>query len=57
MAIVAAILGAAMLLWVLWEGFETAVLPRRVTRWFRLRQLYEPHVNALATYFRLSIPP
>ena len=41
MTIVAAILGAALILGVLWEGFETIVLPRRVTRRFRLtRFLY-----------------
>ena len=40
MAIVAAILGAGLVLWVLWEGFETIVLPRRVTRRFRLTRLF-----------------
>ena len=40
MAIVAAILGASLVLWVLWEGFETIVLPRRVTRRFRLTRLF-----------------
>jgi len=39
-AIVAAILGASLVLWVLWEGFETIVLPRRVTRRFRLTRLF-----------------
>jgi hypothetical protein len=39
-AIVAAILGAGLVLWVLWEGFETIVLPRRVTRRFRLTRLF-----------------
>jgi hypothetical protein len=38
--IVAAIFGATMVLWVLWEGFETIVLPRRVTRRFRLTRLF-----------------
>ncbi len=40
MAIVAGILGAGLVLWVLWEGFETIVLPRRVTRRFRLTRLF-----------------
>jgi len=39
-AIIAAILGAGLVLWVLWEGFETIVLPRRVTRRFRLTRLF-----------------
>jgi hypothetical protein len=33
-------LGAGLVLWVLWEGFETIVLPRRVTRRFRLTRLF-----------------
>jgi ion channel len=40
MKVVAAILGAALTLLVLWEGFETIVLPRRVTRRFRLTRLF-----------------
>lgn len=40
MAIIAALLGVALVLWVLWEGFETIVLPRRVTRRFRLTRLF-----------------
>ena len=40
MTIVVAILGTAMILLVLWEGFETIVLPRRVTRRFRLTRLF-----------------
>jgi hypothetical protein len=39
-AIIAAILGTGLVLWVLWEGFETIVLPRRVTRRFRLTRLF-----------------
>jgi hypothetical protein len=39
-AIVAAIFGATLVLWVLWEGFETIVLPRRVTRRFRFTRLF-----------------
>ncbi len=37
---VAALTGAALVLLSLWEGFETIVLPRRVTRRFRLTQLF-----------------
>ena len=40
MAIMAAIFGTALIVLVLWEGFETIVLPRRVTRRFRLTRLY-----------------
>ena len=40
MTIVVAILGAILILVVLWEGFETVVLPRRVTRRFRLTRLF-----------------
>jgi hypothetical protein len=40
MAILAAIMGTALIILVLWEGFETIVLPRRVTRRFRLTRLY-----------------
>jgi hypothetical protein len=38
--ILAAILGVVLILVVLWEGFETIVLPRRVTRRFRLTRLF-----------------
>ena len=40
MAIAATVLGAGLVLWVLWEGFETIVLPRRVTRRFQLTRLF-----------------
>ncbi len=40
MAILAAFLGTILILAVLWEGFETIVLPRRVTRRFRLTRLF-----------------
>ncbi|BDV44014.1 hypothetical protein GURASL_29370 [Geotalea uraniireducens] len=40
MTIVAAIVGTALVLLVLWEGFETIILPRRVTRRFRLTRLF-----------------
>jgi hypothetical protein len=38
--IVAAIVGAALVLVILWEAFETIVLPRRVARRFRITVLY-----------------
>jgi len=38
--IAAALLGAALIFGVLWEGFETVVLPRRVTRRFRLTRFF-----------------
>src|SRR5215831_17119137 len=34
------VLGTVMILTVLWEAFETIVLPRRVRRRFRLTRLY-----------------
>src|SRR6266568_9043881 len=40
MTIAAAIFGVFLILLVLWEGFETIVLPRRVTRRFRLTRLF-----------------
>jgi hypothetical protein len=39
-AIIAAIVGTGLVLWVLWEGFETIILPRRVTRRFQLTRLF-----------------
>ena len=38
--IIATILGIPLILLVLWEGFETIVLPRRVTRRFRLTRFF-----------------
>src|SRR5262245_39619596 len=40
MAILAAILGILLVAVVLWDGFETIVLPRRVTRKLRLTRLF-----------------
>lgn len=40
MPIVATLCGIALIAVVLWEGFETIVLPRRVTRRFRLTRLF-----------------
>lgn len=38
--ILPAIAGALIVATVLWDAFETIVLPRRVARWFRLTRLY-----------------
>ncbi len=40
MAIAVFICGTALVLLVLWEGFETIILPRRVTRRFRLTRFF-----------------
>lgn len=40
MAIIATLGGIALIVTVLWEGFETIILPRRVTRRFRLARLF-----------------
>ena len=40
MKIVVALLGGSLLLLVLWDAFETIILPRRVTRRFRLTRLF-----------------
>ncbi|KAB0665604.1 two pore domain potassium channel family protein [Oryzomonas japonica] len=40
MTVLAIISGIALVLLVLWEGFETIVLPRRVTRRFRLTRFF-----------------
>ncbi len=40
MAAIAAVLGLALILVVLWDAFETVVLPRRVTRRVRLAKLF-----------------
>lgn len=40
MRIVVALFGIALIILVLWEGFETIVLPRRVTRHFRLTRFF-----------------
>ena len=48
MSIVATICGIVLIVLVLWEGFETIVLPRRVTRRFRLTRLfYRQHLAPL----------
>jgi ion channel len=43
-AILAAILGMALIGIILWDAFETIVLPRRVTRKVRLTRLFYRHV-------------
>ena len=40
MAILAALTGLSLIIVVLWEGFETIILPRRVTRRFRLTRVF-----------------
>ena len=40
MKIAATLCGMALIIVVLWEGFETIILPRRVTRRFRLTRLF-----------------
>ena len=40
MAIIEAVIGAGLIVLVLWECFETIVLPRRVTRRFRLTRIF-----------------
>lgn len=40
MAILAAVAGAAFIVIALWEGFETIILPRRVTRRFRFTRVF-----------------
>ena len=58
MTIIAAIFGAALILGVLWEGFETIVLPRRVTRRFRLtRFFYRRTWRPWAAMVRSLVPP
>jgi hypothetical protein len=43
MAILASLCGVALIAVVLWEGFETIILPRRVIRRFRLTRLFYRH--------------
>lgn len=43
MAVAAGVCGVALIVVVLWEGFETIILPRRVTRRFRLTRLFYRH--------------
>jgi hypothetical protein len=43
MAVVASVCGIVLIVVVLWEGFETIILPRRVIRRFRLTHLFYQH--------------
>jgi hypothetical protein len=57
MEIVAALVGVLLILGVLWEGFETIVLPRRVTRRFRMtRFFYRSTWRPWSKLVRSSIP-
>jgi hypothetical protein len=57
-SIVTGILGVLLILVVLWEGFETIVLPRRVTRRFRLtRFFYRRTWIPWATLVRALVSP
>jgi hypothetical protein len=49
--IVASVCGIALILVILWEGFETIILPRRVTRRFRLTRLF--YRNTWLTWAKL----
>ena len=58
MAVIAAITGVSLIIVVLWEGFETIVLPRRVTRRFRLtRFFYRRTWRPWAAIIRSIVPP
>lgn len=56
MHILIGILGCALLLVILWDGFETVILPRRVSRKFRLARFYYMNswrlVSGLARWMR-----
>lgn len=43
MAVIASVCGITLIVVVLWEGFETIILPRRVIRRFRLTRLFYRH--------------
>jgi hypothetical protein len=56
--IFAAITGASLIILVLWEGFETIILPRRVTRRFRLtRFFYRSSWRPWVKIVNVFIPP
>ncbi|MCL5282752.1 MAG: potassium channel family protein [Planctomycetes bacterium] len=58
MAFVATICGVVLIAVVLWEGFETVILPRRATRRFRLTRLFYRHTWLLwARLVTAVIPP
>ena len=47
MTVMTAVLGLALILGVLFEAFETMLLPRRVARAFRLTRMFYPFLAAL----------
>ncbi len=58
MAVVTGICGVVLIGVVLWEGFETVILPRRVTRRFRLTRLFYRHTwLPWAKLVTAAIPP
>ncbi|ABB33693.1 Ion transport 2 domain protein [Geobacter metallireducens RCH3] len=58
MTIVAVMCGIALIVVVLWEGFETIVLPRRVTRRFRMtRFFYRRTWLPWVTMVNACVPP
>lgn len=58
MVIVAILCGIGLIAVILWEGFETIVLPRRVTRRFRLTRLfYRSTWRAWAKVVGTIVPP
>jgi hypothetical protein len=50
------VLGTLLILVVLWDAFETIVLPRRVTRRLRLARLFYRYTWLLWTTFARSVP-
>ncbi len=56
MSICLSILGIAIILAVLWDGFETMVLPRRVTRRFRFARLFYRMTWRTWTFLLRAIP-
>jgi hypothetical protein len=56
MHIFIAILSFALLLIVLWDAFETVILPRRVTRSYRLARLYYRNAWRISSALARAIP-
>ncbi len=58
MPVLASVCGVALIVVVLWEGFETIILPRRVTRRFRLTRLFYRHTWLVwAKLVTSGVPP
>ena len=55
MRVLVGFLGAALLLTVLWDAFETVVLPRHVSRSYRLARLFFRFMWRLWTTFAVAI--